>query len=105
MLTGGAWLQGRLSGLIADVLGDHVVVLSCAAWVERQAPIVRAAIQEATGLRSIVWRPSVDILREEGLEPPARGLSTEEPTTPADGAVQVRPPVARCYCWPLKPLC
>ncbi|GAQ87325.1 hypothetical protein KFL_003450110 [Klebsormidium nitens] len=79
----------RLSGLIADVLGDHVVVLSCAAWVERHAPVVRAAIQEATGLRSIVWRPSLDILREEGLELPAGGTPTQEPSTPADGAVQV----------------
>lgn len=89
-------VQGRLSGLIADVLGDHVVVLSCSAWVERNAALIRAAIQGATGLRSIVWRPSLDILREEGVHLGSGAAATEEPTTRAEGAVQVESILQRC---------
>jgi hypothetical protein len=89
-------VQGRLSGLIADVLGDHVVVLSCSAWVERNAALIRAAIQGATGLRSIVWRPSLDILREEGVHLGSGAAATEEPTTRAEGAVQVDSILHKC---------
>ncbi|KAG2451961.1 hypothetical protein HYH02_003734 [Chlamydomonas schloesseri] len=60
----------RLSGLVADVLGDTVVVQVVAGWVQRYRPEVEAAIREATGLSRIVWRPAWRILAEEGLTPP-----------------------------------
>ncbi|BFI42236.1 23S rRNA (cytosine1962-C5)-methyltransferase [Marchantia polymorpha subsp. ruderalis] len=57
-----------LSGLIADVLGEHLVVASSAAWVEKYRPTIEAALTAATGgIASITWRPSVDILKDEGL--------------------------------------
>eukprot|EP00198_Chlamydomonas_reinhardtii_P008920 XP_001698257.1 RNA methyl transferase-related protein [Chlamydomonas reinhardtii] len=60
----------RLSGLVADVLGDTVVVQVVAGWVQRYRSDVEAAIREATGLSRIVWRPAWRILAEEGLTPP-----------------------------------
>jgi 23S rRNA G2069 N7-methylase RlmK/C1962 C5-methylase RlmI len=58
----------RLSGLIADVLGDSVVVQSVAAWAERYKAHVIEAIQGATGIQQVIWRPNVSILRAEGIE-------------------------------------
>ncbi|KAK9830892.1 hypothetical protein WJX81_002094 [Elliptochloris bilobata] len=57
----------RLSGLVVDVLGDCVVVASSAAWVELHRPLGR-----------LVWRPSVEMLREEGLEMRKREPDVEE---------------------------
>ncbi|KAJ7567382.1 hypothetical protein O6H91_02G144500 [Diphasiastrum complanatum] len=58
----------RLSGLIVDVFGGHAVVVSSAAWVERYQSKVERAIKHATGISCITWRPSVEILKEEGLQ-------------------------------------
>lgn len=58
----------RLSGLIADVLGDHIVVASSASWVEKYRPTIEGALITSTGLGSITWRPSLEMLKEEGHE-------------------------------------
>uniref|UniRef100_A0A803MZ73 PUA domain-containing protein n=1 Tax=Chenopodium quinoa TaxID=63459 RepID=A0A803MZ73_CHEQI len=58
----------RLSGLIVDVFGDVAVVASSAAWVEKYKLEIEAFINKVDGIRHINWRPSVDMLKEEGLD-------------------------------------
>ncbi|XP_071736552.1 uncharacterized protein [Rutidosis leptorrhynchoides] len=58
----------RLSGLIVDVFGDLAVVASSAAWVEKYKEHIRHCISRIDGIKSIVWRPSTEILKEEGLD-------------------------------------
>uniref|UniRef100_A0A803N627 Uncharacterized protein n=1 Tax=Chenopodium quinoa TaxID=63459 RepID=A0A803N627_CHEQI len=58
----------RLSGLIVDVFGDVAVVASSAAWVEKYKLEIEACINKVDGIRHINWRPSVDMLKEEGLD-------------------------------------
>lgn len=58
----------RLSGLIVDVFGDLAVVASSAAWVEKYKPQIKSLIGEISGISSISWRPSIEILKEEGLD-------------------------------------
>lgn len=58
----------RLSGVVADVLGETIVVQSVAAWAQKHQADVEAAVREATGLQHVVWRPNWGILREEGIE-------------------------------------
>lgn len=57
-----------LSGLITDVLGEHLVVASSAAWVEKYRKTIEEALTRAISPKSITWRPSIDILKEEGLK-------------------------------------
>ncbi|KAI8472455.1 MAG: S-adenosyl-L-methionine-dependent methyltransferase [Monoraphidium minutum] len=59
-----------LSGVIADQLGDVVVVQSCAAWSERYRAAIEAAIARHSGASRVVWRRAAAILREEGVETP-----------------------------------
>ncbi|XP_074296015.1 uncharacterized protein LOC141623756 isoform X2 [Silene latifolia] len=66
----------RLSGLIVDVFDDVAVVASSAAWVEKYKPDIMACIKNVAGITHISWRPSLEILKEEGLD-----LSNSE-TTP-----------------------
>ncbi|CAO2816612.1 unnamed protein product [Amaranthus hypochondriacus] len=58
----------RLSGLIVDVFGDVAVVASSAAWVEIYKPEIEACIKKVDGISNINWRPSMDMLKEEGLD-------------------------------------
>eukprot|EP00195_Chlamydomonas_chlamydogama_P004361 CAMPEP_0202919516 /NCGR_PEP_ID=MMETSP1392-20130828/76046_1 /ASSEMBLY_ACC=CAM_ASM_000868 /TAXON_ID=225041 /ORGANISM="Chlamydomonas chlamydogama, Strain SAG 11-48b" /LENGTH=661 /DNA_ID=CAMNT_0049612909 /DNA_START=45 /DNA_END=2030 /DNA_ORIENTATION=+ len=73
----------RLSGVVADVLGDTVVVQSVAAWTQRYRRDIEAAITAATGLKQIVWRPQADILKEEGVQLPEAVQQAPEGGTPA----------------------
>ncbi|KAL0909368.1 hypothetical protein M5K25_020228 [Dendrobium thyrsiflorum] len=57
----------RLSGLIVDVFGDIAVVASSAAWVEKYRPAIESSIGRINAISHINWRPSIDILKEEGL--------------------------------------
>jgi 23S rRNA G2069 N7-methylase RlmK/C1962 C5-methylase RlmI len=57
-----------LSGLIVDVFGDLAVIASSAAWVENYKPEVEACINRIDGINHINWRPSVDFLKEEGMD-------------------------------------
>lgn len=66
---------GRLSGLIADVLGDQIVVASSASWVEKYRETIEGALIASSGLGSITWRPSLEILKEEGL-----AIAAEDPS-------------------------
>ncbi|KAM6575804.1 hypothetical protein CsatA_024131 [Cannabis sativa] len=58
----------RLSGLIVDVFGDIAVIASSAAWVEKYKPQIEACISRISEVNHINWRPSIDILKEEGLD-------------------------------------
>ncbi|KAL3508238.1 hypothetical protein ACH5RR_027639 [Cinchona calisaya] len=57
----------RLSGLIVDVFGDLAVIASSAAWVERYKQHIKACISRSIKINHINWRPSIEILKEEGL--------------------------------------
>ncbi|KAL7248828.1 hypothetical protein ACSBR1_011078 [Camellia fascicularis] len=57
----------RLSGLIIDIFGDLAVIASSAAWVEKYKPQIKACISGLDGINRISWRPSIEILKEEGL--------------------------------------
>ncbi|EFJ46677.1 hypothetical protein VOLCADRAFT_81786 [Volvox carteri f. nagariensis] len=70
----------RLSGLVADVLGDTVVVQAGAGWVQRYRQDVESAIRAATGLTRVVWRPLWRILQEEGLQPPDEAAEADTGT-------------------------
>ncbi|KAG6392463.1 hypothetical protein SASPL_146682 [Salvia splendens] len=58
----------RLSGLIVDIFGDEAVVVSSAAWVEKYNQQIRDCISKTNHVNHITWRPSIDILKEEGLD-------------------------------------
>ncbi|KAI3496610.1 hypothetical protein L1887_38979 [Cichorium endivia] len=58
----------RLSGLIIDVFGDLAVIASSAAWVEKYKEQIKNCIRGLSAIKSIVWRPSTEILKEEGLD-------------------------------------
>ncbi|KAK7313758.1 hypothetical protein VNO77_38956 [Canavalia gladiata] len=57
----------RLSGLIIDIFGDVAVVASSAAWVEKYKSGIEACIRKISYINHINWRPSVDILKEDGV--------------------------------------
>ncbi|KAK3407401.1 hypothetical protein EUGRSUZ_K03462 [Eucalyptus grandis] len=58
----------RLSGLIVDVFGDLAVVASSAAWVEKYKTEIEACISKISAINHISWRPSIEMLKEEGLD-------------------------------------
>lgn len=58
----------RLSGLIVDIFGDEAVVASSAAWVEKYNQQIKDCISKTNHVNHITWRPSIDILKEEGLD-------------------------------------
>ncbi|KAL3005633.1 hypothetical protein AAZX31_08G230900 [Glycine max] len=57
----------RLSGLIIDVFGGVAVVASSAAWVEKYKSEIEACIKKINYINHVNWRPSVDILKEDGV--------------------------------------
>ena len=50
-----------------DVFNDHAVVASSAAWVERYRSVIEFFIKEIPEIDYVKWRPSVEMLKEEGL--------------------------------------
>ncbi|XP_013585582.1 PREDICTED: ribosomal RNA large subunit methyltransferase I [Brassica oleracea var. oleracea] len=59
----------RLSGLIVDVFGDIAVVASSAAWLEKYRSHVEACLRSSIhGINHINWRPSLDVLKEDGFD-------------------------------------
>ncbi|XP_042375553.1 ribosomal RNA large subunit methyltransferase I-like isoform X1 [Zingiber officinale] len=63
----------RLSGLIVDVFGDVAVIASSAAWVEKYKQEIEFLVGGVRDVNHIKWRPSIDILKEEGLEISSNG--------------------------------
>lgn len=60
-------IRGRLSGLIVDIFGNVAVVASSAAWVEKYRAEIELCIRKISGIEHVRWRPSIEILKEEGL--------------------------------------
>ncbi|KAF8691209.1 hypothetical protein HU200_040329 [Digitaria exilis] len=58
----------RLSGLIVDIFADVAVIASSAAWVEKYRAEIQFFVSKLNGINHIKWRPSEDILKEEGLD-------------------------------------
>ncbi|XP_068634068.1 uncharacterized protein [Aristolochia californica] len=58
----------RLSGLIIDIFGNTAVIASSAAWVEKYKSEVEFNVSIHKAITQIKWRPSIDILKEEGLD-------------------------------------
>ncbi|KAG8363073.1 hypothetical protein BUALT_Bualt18G0089600 [Buddleja alternifolia] len=58
----------RLSGLIVDIFGDEAVIASSAAWVEKYKQQIKDCISKINNVNHITWRPSIEILKEEGLD-------------------------------------
>ncbi|KAG2648848.1 hypothetical protein PVAP13_1NG067800 [Panicum virgatum] len=58
----------RLSGLIVDIFADVAVIASSAAWVEKYREEIQILVSKVNGINHIRWRPSADILKEEGLD-------------------------------------
>ncbi|KAL6998861.1 hypothetical protein U1Q18_000030 [Sarracenia purpurea var. burkii] len=58
----------RLSGLIIDIFGDLAVIASSAAWVEKYKPHIKTCMNRLDGINYISWRPSIEILKEEGVD-------------------------------------
>lgn len=50
------------------MFGDIAVVASSAAWVEKYRPEIESYVGRISGVSHINWRPSIDILKEEGLD-------------------------------------
>ncbi|XP_077221429.1 S-adenosyl-L-methionine-dependent methyltransferases superfamily protein isoform X1 [Tasmannia lanceolata] len=75
----------RLSGLIVDVFGNLAVVASSAAWVEKYKSEIEFYISRISEINQIKWRPSVDILKEEGLD-----LSDPGDTNPSLSSERVK---------------
>lgn len=80
--------------MIVDVLGCHVVVASSAAWAERyRGDIIEAIMKAMPSCSSLSWRPSRDMLREEGVEiedsPSQSTVSQEDSDTSTGDELQV----------------
>ncbi|XP_019091730.1 PREDICTED: uncharacterized protein LOC104743064 [Camelina sativa] len=58
----------RLPGLIVDVFGDIAVVASSAAWLEKYRNEVESCLRSIDGINHINWRPSLDVLKEDGFD-------------------------------------
>ncbi|KAL5978779.1 hypothetical protein ACLOJK_029896 [Asimina triloba] len=70
----------RLSGLIVDIFGNFAVVASSAAWVEKYRSEIEFHISRVDKINCIKWRPSVDILKEEGLDLSEQNDSSSVPS-------------------------
>ncbi|XP_074581856.1 uncharacterized protein LOC141838314 [Curcuma longa] len=77
----------RLSGLIVDVFGDVAVIASSAAWVEKYKQEIEFLVGRVRDVNHIKWRPSIDILKEEGLEISSNG---EHISSSCRGRVKVK---------------
>lgn len=53
--------------MIVDVFGDIAVVASSAAWVEKYKSEIETCIRKINYINHINWRPSIDILKEDGV--------------------------------------
>lgn len=57
-----------MSGIIVDVFGELAVIASSSAWVEKYKPEIEACISRIDGINHIKWRPSIEILKDEGVD-------------------------------------
>lgn len=50
------------------MFGDVAVIASSAAWVEKYRPEIERFVCGIGEINHVKWRPSIEILKEEGLE-------------------------------------
>lgn len=53
--------------MIIDIFADITAVASSAAWVEKYKSEIEACIRKINYINHINWRPSIDILKEDGV--------------------------------------
>lgn len=51
-----------------DVFGDIAVVASSAAWLEKYRNEVENCLRSIDEINNINWRPSLDVLKEDGFD-------------------------------------
>lgn len=71
----------RVSGLVVDRLGDALVAVPSAAYVQRRRPLVEETLRRLTGISDVIWRPAEDMLRQEGLSDEEIGAASLEAET------------------------
>ena len=52
---------------IVDIFNDHAVIASSIIWIERYRSVIQFFIKEIPEIDYVKWRPSVEMLKEEGL--------------------------------------
>ncbi|EKX55229.1 hypothetical protein GUITHDRAFT_131479 [Guillardia theta CCMP2712] len=63
----------RLSGVAIDVYSNWVVISSSARWVEIHKDVIMEAVKAVVPVTSeVVWRQSIDRLRQDGFDIPTR---------------------------------
>lgn len=70
-----------------DIFGDVAVIASSAAWVEKYKQEIEFLVGRVGDVNYIKWRPSIDILKEEGLEITLQGNNN---SSSCPGRVKVR---------------
>ena len=87
-----------MTGLVVDVFGDHAVVASSAAWVEKYKEIICDQLVSLTGCASLAWRQSAAMLAEEGvpLAPVEHNDSAAEVMSSLPHVSQVSPVASLC---------
>lgn len=75
-----------------DVFGDVAVIASSAAWVEKYKQEIEFLVGKVRDVNHIKWRPSIDILKEEGLEISSNG---EYISSSCPGRAKVRQKIAQ----------
>ena len=51
-----------------DIFGENAVVASSAAWVEKFRTTIEAVLKHTVRCKHVCWRPSLEMLKEEGIE-------------------------------------
>lgn len=51
-----------------DIFGENAVVASSAAWVEKFRTTIEAVLKHTVKCKHVCWRPSLEMLKEEGIE-------------------------------------
>ena len=52
---------------IVDIFNDHAIIASSIIWIERYRSVIQFFIKEIPEIDYVKWRPSVEMLKEEGL--------------------------------------
>lgn len=74
-----------------DVFGDIAVVASSAAWLEKYRSHVEACLRSINGINHINWRPSLDVLKEDGFDISSLKQTSSAPPLPERSMVFASP--------------
>jgi hypothetical protein len=79
-----------------DVFGDIAVVASSAAWLEKYRIEVESCLRSIDGINHINWRPSLDVLKEDGFDISSL-KQTQSSTLPQRSMVRCVVPLIRLW--------